>query len=293
MKTSIKPLLILSLLWILAGLSSCMSEGVDKIVAERDALKETAESQQKKLDNLQDLLSTVNSGLDSIASSEATLYNPGVSEGANGKTEILTNLDRLQNLVNSQKDRIAALESRLQEEQTNDSKAKSMDTQMLNLIANYKRQLSEKDQQIAELKKQLSQKDADISSLRNKVGIQSQAIAELDRKTTMQDEALKRQDAALNQCYMIADSKKSLQAKNIIRKGRLVTTSALDRKLFAKVDIRSFTEFSFSAKRPRILTPMPQNSYTLTTDGKGNYSLHISNPTVFWSNSNFLVIQTD
>ena len=67
---------------------------------------------------------------------------------------------------------------------------------------------------------------------------------------------------------------------------------ALDRSKFRQVDIRKFTEITFDAKKPKVLTSAPQSTYTLTTDGKGKFILHITNPAEFWSISNFLVIQT-
>ena len=104
---------------------------------------------------------------------------------------------------------------------------------------------------------------------------------------------MKKQDAMLNQCYMVVGSKKDLEKKGVVKKGRLIAQNALDRSKFSKVDIRRFVELTFSAKRPRILTDMPENSYELTTDGDGNFTLSIINPTTFWSVSNYLVIQTD
>lgn len=275
------------------GLFSCVrSEGVDKIVAERDSLKEESLSLQARLVDFEELVSIVNDGMDSIMRSESDLFITGVSEGGlPGKEGVLRNLDKLQQIVSNQKERIALMEQKLEAQR--DSGKSNRNSEKERLIVNFRRQLTEKDAQIASLRQELSKKDADISSLRVKVGAQSQAIAELDRRNTLQTEALKRQDAALNQCYMAIGTKKELQAKGIIKKGKIVTKESFDRSKFAKIDIRRATEFEFTAKRPRILTPMPENSYSLTTDGDGKYFLHITNPTSFWSMSNILIIQTN
>lgn len=273
--------------------TSCNRSGdVVKIVEERDSLRIAAEQQKARLDDYTELLGTINTGMDSIARSESVLFVTGVTEGASGKEQVLNNLMRMQNLVASQKARIDSMERRLNSQKI-EGKSVDPDNQMALTIANFKRQLAEKNAQIVRLRQELSRKDADISVLKAKVGSQSLAIAELDRKNSMQSEALKRQDAALNQCYMAIGTKKELQNKGIIRKGKLVTKSGFDRSVFAKVDIRRATEFQFSAKHPKILTAVPESSYTLTTDGKGTFKLRITNPTQFWSISNFLVIQTN
>ena len=102
-----------------------------------------------------------------------------------------------------------------------------------------------------------------------------------------------RQDEIINKCYVLIGSKSDLKRKGVVRKNRLLADAALDKSKFAKVDIRKFREISFTAKRPRILTDVPQSAYTLTTTGNHNFTLRINDATAFWSISNFLVIQTD
>ncbi len=92
---------------------------------------------------------------------------------------------------------------------------------------------------------------------------------------------------------MILGSKKDLERRGVIKKKRMVPESALDKTKFAKVDIRKWREITFEAKKPRVLTSMPSQSYTLSTNGNGSFTLRINNPGEFWSVSNFLVIQTD
>lgn len=264
---------------------------IAEIVSERDSLRNETQKQQRKLKNLDEIVELVNGSIDSIAAREGNLFNNGVSEnGPVTKEQVLKNIQRLEDLVANQKDRIARLEDELKKdnEQTGET-----DVQMTGLLASLKRQLAQKDEQIASLKKELEQKNVDLNRLRAQTEQQSRTIIELDKRANMQQEALKRQDAMLNQCYMMIGTKKDLEQKGIIKKGRVVTRNELDRTKFSKVDIRKLTEISFSAKRPRMLTSMPESSYEITTDGKGTYTLHITNPSAFWSISNFLVIQTN
>ena len=92
---------------------------------------------------------------------------------------------------------------------------------------------------------------------------------------------------------MLIGSKDDLNRKGVTKKGKIVPDAVLDRTKFATVDIRKWREVSFQAKRPRILTNMPASSYQLTTDGYGNFTLIVDNPSDFWRISSYLVIQTD
>lgn len=266
------------------------SNEVVKIVEERDSLKNVANQRQKYIENMGELINLVNSGLDSIAAEENMIF-PFISEKGYSKDDMLSKVDNIARLIAKQKEEIARLEKRIADD--TESGAAPEDDNMQMMIDRFKSQIAEKDRQIAMLKNELSQKNTDISNLQKKIGSYSQAIAELDRKNAMQSEALKRQDAMLNHCYMIAADKKTLQDAGIVKKGKLVAKGALDRTKFARVDIRSFTEMEFDAKHPKILTPMPEGSYTLTTNGKNHYSLKINNPGEFWRISNYLVIQTN
>lgn len=284
------PILLILITVGFAQCGSSSSGDLARLVEERDSLRDISQQQNRRLSRLDTLINSINESLDTIAAGEAGLFVNGVSEGPNKKDQIMGNISRLSSLIEKQRTDIENLEKKLASEE---QAGEPIDKNMAGLIAGFKKQLAEKDRQIAALKEELNQKNADINRMSQRIGLQSQAIAELDRRNAAQNEALKRQDAMLNHCYMAKGTKKELEQKGIIKKGKLQPQASLDRSKFMKVDIRSFTEIQFNAKRPRILTAMPQSSYTITTDGSNSYTLHITNPTDFWKMSNYLVIQTD
>lgn len=278
------------LLILLFAIYSGHSTGeVARIISERDSLRIINDRQTRRMTNLDNLLMVINTSIDSINRRENLLFIDERGESISTTAEAKRNVDRLADLIDKQKQRIIELEKRLQEAEEMDGP----DQNLTKVIAYYKNLIAAKDAEIADLKEQLNQKDISIDQLQSKIGVQEKTIAELDKKTTMQNEALKRQDAMLNQCYMRIGDKQALERDGIIKKGKMVTQNSLDRSKFPKVDIRAFTEIEFEARKPRIMTVMPQTSYVITTNGNGHYTLRISNPTEFWSVSNFLVIQTN
>lgn len=282
-------ILIILALPVLSFVSCNGGADLNRLIEERDSLRDLSAQQTRRLSRLDTLISSINVSLDTIASGEAGIFVNGVSEATDKKGQILGNISRLSTLIEKQRAQIELLEKRYVQSEDEEIP----DDNIRRMIDNFKRQLADKDKQIAALKEEISRKDADISRMSQRIGLQTQTIAELDKRNAAQTEALKRQDAMLNHCYMAIGTKKELEKKGIIKKGKVQPNSSFDRSNFAKVDIRTFTEIQFNAKRPRILTPMPSESYSLTTDGNKTYTLHITNPTNFWKVSNYLVIQTE
>lgn len=80
-------------------------------------------------------------------------------------------------------------------------------------------------------------------------------------------------------------------------KGETVDVSGIvaerDSIKFVRVDIRQLRELTLNSKKPKILTTMPQSSYSIVRNSDGISLLTINDPTLFWSSSNYLVISLD
>lgn len=288
------PYFILALFIIV--LNGCDETGSSKakLQAERDSLIAVNKQQMERLNNYDQAVTLLNSTLDSIANEEKMIFvNVGNIEGPVTKDVVKQNLYRFENVLNLQKNRIRLLEEKLRT--SNDSANKT-----LSLISHLQEQIEVKNAQIAQLKKELEKKNVDINRLQEQVQsqqytIESQTVKidELSKRTQRQNEALARQDAILNNGYVLLGTKADLQRKGILKKGKLVSESILDRSKFKQVDMRHWKEVTFTAKKPRILTNIPVSSYEITTDGQGNFTLNIINPSDFWKITSYLIIQTE
>lgn len=264
-----------------------------KLVEERDSLNNLSKLQTSKLNDYDQMIEVMNATLDSIAHQENVMF---ISHGETPvtKEDVKYNLTRFASILNKQREKIDKLEYQLQT-------SKESNAASLNLLAHLREQIEVKDRKIAQLRSELEKKNVDISRLQEQVesqrltiDSQNVTITELNTRTKKQGEALARQDAILNNGYVLIGTKDDLKRKGVVtRKGKLVSDAILDRTKFAKVDIRTWKEISFTAKRPTILTNMPSSSYELTTTGNGSFTLMINNPSDFWRISNYLVIQTN
>ncbi len=236
-----------------AAMTACSGTGnseVIRVVSERDSLRQVTAMQERRLAQINDVMTTLGEALDSVQQQEHLLFLNPSGEGTASRADALNNLNRFETVLRAQQRHIDDLEKKLAEANT-DTPDNAPSPQAETLIANLRQQLSQKD-----------------------------------------TEALTRSSDMANRAFVAIDTKKKLEADGIIRKGKIQTRDALDRSKFRQVDIRKFTEITFDAKKPKVLTSAPQSTYTLTTDGKGKFILHITNPAEFWSISNFLVIQT-
>lgn len=289
------------MLILCAAIVSCgqIGNGRKRLVEERDSLKIETEIQAKNLNSLVSMIDTINSVLDSISIEEGILFITPTKEVKYAKSKTLQDLDRFEHVLRHQQRNIDELDSILN---ARDNKQKSMQV----LVANLRGELEKKDIQIAKLRNELTKKNHDIYKLRKEVENQQATIAQQEETINNQTDRIEeqknviaRQDEMMNNCYILIASKKDLAEKGITTKKTLLKGSILlnerefDDRYFQKVDIRQCTELTFDAKRPRVLTNMPKNSYTLESVSKCVYCLRILNATSFWSISNYLVIQVD
>lgn len=292
MIAKIKIALVLSSISFVLYSCGNSNKEILRLVEERDSLRQAQKVQEGKLDNYSKTIETLNATLDSIAYQENMLF---ISNGEIPvtKEDVRHNLMRFEALLKKQSERIKLLEKQLAE--SNDS-----NTHSLSLIAHLKKQLNEKNLRIAQLMGELEKKNMSIARLqelvesqKTTINTQSATISELNQRTQLQSEALARQDAILNNGYVLIGSKDDLKRKGILKKGKIIADASLDRNKFAKIDIRKWREINFTAKRPRILTNMPSSSYEITTTGNRNFTLTVKNPSDFWRISSYLIIQTD
>lgn len=99
------------------------------------------------------------------------------------------------------------------------------------------------------------------------------------------------QDAMLNTAYYVFGTKAELKEHKIMDDGDVLTNPQFDQEYFTKIDIRTKTSFPLGSKYAKILSKHPNGSYTLLKDSKGEYTLKINTPSVFWSTSKYLVVR--
>ena len=289
-----KTFQIIMPLCMLLFIFSCKNEKVDlqHFVAERDSILQDNRSKTQQLDELNGVLSAIATGLDSIAVQEDILFNSSGRDGVRlDKHEIAARLNGMAEILARQRAKIQTLQDSLANSKT------SQGVENLQRVVEFlNQQLAEKDQVIKSLRADLKNSKKDITQLRASLSDMKSRAVKAESKTQALTTALSKQEDVINECYVRIGTKKQLSAAGLLKGGFLqkkkVSYENVDKSKFNAVDIRKFREITLKSNNPKILTPQPSNrSFHFEESGDGNCTLVITNPTLFWSVSNYLIIQ--
>ena len=281
-------------LFIMLSVFSCKNEKVDmsSYMQERDSIMQENKAKTQQLDELNGVLATIATGLDSIAVQENILFtNKGRDGVMLNRQQIAANLKGMADILARQRAKIKMLQDSLA------NKKSSQGVERLQKVVEFlNQQLAEKDQVIQSLRADLNNSKKDITQLRASLSDMRTKANNAEQKTKVLTKALSKQDEIINECYVKIGTKKQLSAAGLLKGGFLqkkkINYEYVDKSKFNAVDIRKFREITLKSSNPKILTPQPSNrSFHFEESGDGNCTLVITNPTLFWSVSNFLIIQ--
>lgn len=285
-----------SLLFVLiccGALGGCSENGQQSNEQLRKQVDSLEKENARKDGDINDMMSYVAilaDGLDSIAKQEELLFytNTGKEGIVVDREQLKKNLEMFENTLNTQKQRIAQLVDSLKVRGENLSKLNS-------LVTYLNQQINEKDALIKALRSDIDNKNINISQLQRKVNSLTESNTKLSEKVERQVQALTYQTEVINEGYVKVGSKKTLTKLGLISGGLLrktkVNHDAIDKSKFMRVDIRNFTEITVESNNPKILTQMPASSYKIERR-KESSTIYVLDPTVFWSISNYLIIET-
>ena len=281
-------------LFIMLSLFSCKNEKVDmgSYMQERDSIMQENKAKTQQLNELNGVLATIATGLDSIAIQENILFNNKGRDGVMlNRQQIAANLKGMADILARQRVKIKMLQDSLA------NKKSSQGVERLQKVVDFlNQQLAEKDQVIQSLRADLNNSKKDITQLRSSLSAMRTKANNAEQKTKVLSNALSKQDEIINECYVKIGTKKQLSAAGLLKGGFLqkkkINYEYVDKSKFNAVDIRKFREIPLRSSNPKILTQQPSNrSFHFEESGDGNCTLVITNPTLFWSVSNFLIIQ--
>lgn len=284
-----KKLVFLSVVAVVAMVMASCGNKADELQKQVDSLQTALQQQTGDYNRLNEFLTVVSEGLDSISAQENGLLARNPESPLPSRSEMKEGLSHLKNTLQEQRERIAKMEKEL-------AAGRGNIKNLQGIIKALKEQIEAKDAQITELLAQLEQSNISIEQLTTRVGNLTQQNVLQEVKIAEQEEVMAAQDQMLNEGFIKIASKKELKDAGLLTGGGLfskkkVDMSKVDQKLFQKVDIRNVKEIPIPSKKPIIVSPNPQDSYYLEPDGDKTI-LTIKDPGKFWSVSNFLIIQT-
>ena len=251
---------------------------------ERDSLRNIIDQKDSEINDLMGTFNEIQQGFDLINEAEGrvNMMRDG-SENNSSAANIRENMDFIQQTLDENKRKIEELQIKLKNSSINSNKLKEA-------INSLTQQLNEKNAELESLRAQLAEKDVKIEELAGTVTSLKDENAQVKQEKEATEEIARNQDAQLNTAWYVFGTSKELKAEGILNKGEVLQGN-YNKNYFTKIDIRKVNVIPLESKSASILTNHPAGSYTLLKDGKGQYTLRITDAAKFWSVSKYLVVK--
>lgn len=284
-------LLIAGLVLILTG--ACNNKAEQELLTQKalqDSVEAALAAKNTEVEMLFQQLNEIEENLSVVTSKYADVSKIKDKTGevnVDTRTKITSQIQDINDLLTEQKQRIDNLNAQLR-------KQKNTNKELTAFIEKLQTRISEQEEEIQLLTTELQKHKIVIENL-------NRNLDDLNKKNQDKDERILKIEEEKNAAYYIIGERKELLEKGIInRKGgflgigkRSVASSDSELKNYSKIDIRRVPEIQLPGTKIKILTSHPSESYRLESDEKRPTRLVITNPSLFWQKSKFLVIELD
>lgn len=284
-----KNIIIAFMAAAVAGLSSCGNSKLTEEEARNHRLDDSLRVALANADSLFSLLYDVTTGMDQITKLENLMNTQLNTESASARENIARQMEAIQKGLIERRKRIAELEDQLAKHGGENGKLRKQ-IDMLNSqidaqaasVLNLRTQLETANIRIAEL-------DSTVVRLNSTVDTIQAARADTERQLAQAVDDL-------NSVYYVIGTSEQLKEHNIIEGGGFlrktkVLPSDFDQSYMTRADRRSLTVIPLDAKKAKVMTNQPKESYRIDKADNEMLSLVILDPAKFWAVSNILVVE--
>lgn len=242
-------------------------------------------------DSLMVLVKMISDDMEKISRMENVVTVAGISADENPRqsARLLAELAAIRKTLQQRRERLAALEGRLRE-------SSLYSEELQGAIDALRRQIDRRNVEMDSMRRQLTRATETIGSLNRAVDSLSTAVTEVTgQKDAAESEATDLKNE-LNTCYYVAATKAELKTHNILETGFLRKTRLMkgdfDKTFFTTADKRRLRQIALHSGKASVLTNHPASSYRIV-DVENQKTLTITDPDLFWSLGNYLVIRID
>ncbi len=270
-----------------------------KLTEEKKKLEETSTKSSAASTEMQSTLNDVEKSLADLRGKELKAIQSSIDiaqegKGNVGQKERLTaELAAIKKAVN---ENLAKLDKLEKEKKAAEAKAKASGQ----VTAALMHHSSVLEILIDELKGSLEQKQQVIATLEEKVLHLTKTVEEQAEAIKQKEGTIETQTKELNKAYVAIAKKEELKKKGLIEKkgsvlglgGGWLRTGKFDPEVFREIDLTKETEFpvAAAAKKARVLSDHPKESYTLEDAGPNASVLKVSDSAQFWRGSKYLIV---
>lgn len=234
-------------------------------------------------------LSDIQRNLELIQEKEGIIIIGANSPGEEGiplKEKILRNIQMINSLMEENRKKIKDLDKRL-------ASYKSENSKLRKLTESSKERMKDYEMELESLKKELEDRNFEVTDLSVQMG-------EMQLITHMLEDMVSKGEKEINTAYYACGNYKELEKQGILTKtggllkmGRIKTLkNDFNENHFTEIDILKISSIPVYAKKAKLVTDHPANSYTFKEEGDQIASLEIKDPKTFWKVSKYMVLET-
>lgn len=281
-----KKLLTFALI-LSCALFACNHKTAEELKREADSIKLSTYEGQR--DSLMYLIGDISQNIIEVSRLENIITSPDFShETKKIREEVFANIERLQKELDKRKEQLDSFENFLNRNGKINPRIKAdIATQRL-IISNQGDKVIHLGVQLAEANQTISNLTKDVKNLNSEVNI-------ANRKRDIAERRTQKIDEELNSCYFVVGTRQELKDHKILDKKLFGKTKILendfDRSYFVRADKRTLKEIATYSQKAKVLTNQPSSSYEIIEENHLKV-IKITDPTLFWEKSNFLVVET-
>jgi peptidoglycan hydrolase CwlO-like protein len=265
---------------------------IKALMMEKNDLSQMMQQKDSIANDLENTFSEIESNLKFIKEKRSQISMVQAEGGKNRKQLMVEDIKLMDNMLEESEKKIADLEAKLKKSGLN---LKSYEKRLQALSETVESQNTE----IAELKKMIEDKNISLAELNTKVQNMDQDLLRQADSISYKQKQIEDKTNKLNTAHVALGTYKELKEEGILdREGGILGIGSskaiqenFDPKYFTELDIRKTKTIPLNAKKARVISEHPLNSYSLVEENGQVAYLQIENPEEFWRISKYAVIQ--
>ena len=259
----------------------------DSNTATIDSLRQALTQSQNESSDLIETLSQIQDGFDQINEAEGRVTVENRQGERANKQAIMENMAFIQRTLKLNRELISNLQQQLRTTSQSDARTKS---KLEEMVANFTKQLEDKNKEIESLREELAKRDIQIAEQGEQIASLNTNVSSLSQQNEAKARTVAAQDKELHTAYYVFGTKKELREQRILKRGDVLKSNDFNKDYFTRIDLRVTKTIRLYSKSAKLVTNHPAGSYSLEKDAQGQYTLRITDPQTFWSVSKYLVI---
>jgi len=290
-KTCSSLAIVITIVIMVASCDTPTKKKIELLTKENEALRREARIKDSTLNEFFAFLSDIEYNLNLIKQKEQSISQNAIIGGElkpDVRHQIDEDIQTINLLMDENRRKAALLRKKL-------SDANFKVAELERMIASISKRLIEKEEEIDELKAKLLELNFTVEQLNAR-------IDSIVLQNLLLDKEIKNKTEKINSAWYAVGSRKELVQNNIIDKsggflglGRTTKMKAeFNQDYFVRIDITETHSIPILAKRVKLVTTHPTNSYSLVRNNENLVvELNIKDPEKFWSVSKYLVVEVN